>query len=111
MKKGGLTISLRRETRASFRGFKGLRQLVPDRRGREPFLVKASIAAGRDLPRIVVHGDAALEVIGSLSCDRAANLCPSEQIRPDWDINLIRNRVSGDRVGEDKRGWNRRIRR
>ena len=70
MKKGGgLTISLRRETRASFRGFKGLRQLVPDRRGREPFLVKASIAAGRDLPRIVVHGDAALDVIGSLSCE------------------------------------------
>ena len=50
-------------------GVQGLGQLVPDRRGREPFLVKASIAAGRDLPRIVVHGDAALDVIGGLSCD------------------------------------------
>jgi hypothetical protein len=67
--KGGLTISLRRETRASFRGFKGLRQLVPDRRGREPFLVKPSIAAGLDLPRILVHNDAALDVTGGLSCD------------------------------------------
>src|SRR5262249_36142353 len=34
-----------------------------------------------------------------------------DQTRADWDINLIRNRVSGDRVGEATNGWNRRIRR
>ena len=31
------------------------------------FLGKASIAAGRDLAYIVVHGDAALDVIGGIS--------------------------------------------
>ena len=67
MKKGGSRSPCGGTPGASFRGFKGLRQLVPDRRGREPFLVKASIAAVRDLAYIVVHGDAALDVIGGIS--------------------------------------------
>jgi hypothetical protein len=35
--------------------------------GRQPCLKQASIAAGRDLAYIVVHGDAALDVIGGIS--------------------------------------------